>query len=769
MSAVVVVESPAKCEKIKSFLGPGHTVLATCGHLRRLGSGLDCIDTEDGFRPTFEMIPGKGKYLKAIKRELAQVDKIILATDDDREGEAIAWHLCMLLGIHPEKTQRIVFHEITKQAVQRAIAHPRYVNLAKVEAQQTRQILDRLVGFMISPILWKHVSRNKQRGLSAGRCQTPALRLVSDNQIAIDRAPKHRLWQTIGLFTPISLHFRLQYSHTSEIKLLAFLEESKCFQHVYTPTPSHKVTQAPPKPFTTSRLQQKASNELHLSPPQTMKAAQKLYEEGYITYMRTDNQNYSEEFSETVARYIDSRWGQGYIGEIITQGQKRSKSRGSEKKEGAHEAIRPTLIERTDIPATLDSVVIRLYSLIWRNTVESCMSAAIYEEFAATLSAPQDLLYRAKLQKVVFMGWQALRGLSQSHIAYERTKLIESGTLFVYKSINSKFALKSGPLHLTEAKLVQSLEKKGIGRPSTYASLIDKIKQRGYVRKGNIAGKVLPGVDFLLEDNVVRRIEVSRKIGAEKNKLILTSVGRMVVQFLVERFQDLFQYDYTQKMELQLDDIEAGTLTRAVVCGQCHRQVADLCGQISPETKVNIPIDSQHTYIIGRYGPVIKCKTKGGSVSFKKVRPDIDIDRLQKGEYTLSDILQPPSGDRTLGTHKNKPVILKKGKYGPYITWNSGNYSLRNVKKNYNNIILEDIIGILLRPAKSSPAIYMSLGHGLSVREGRFGPYIHHHPPSADKPKFFGLRGIKWKKHTKRSLLAWVQNTYGLNCSRDDM
>ena len=305
MTKLVIVESPAKCRKIEKFLGNGYKCAASFGHIRGFDGGLKAIDIDNHFKPAFRTLPKKAKYIKKLRMLIKKSSEVILATDDDREGEAIAWHLCQVFKLPINTTKRIIFHEITKSAIQHAIGNPTHLNMDKVCAQQARQILDLLVGFKISPILWKHISRNSKSGLSAGRCQTPALRLIYDNQKEIDNSPGKKVYETIGYFTKKNLEFKLNFNYSNEDSMGEFLESSIHFDHIYDVNKPKKISKKPPQPFSTSTLQQKASNELRFSPKQTMTLAQKLYENGYITYMRTDSKTYSKEFIIAAKLYIE--------------------------------------------------------------------------------------------------------------------------------------------------------------------------------------------------------------------------------------------------------------------------------------------------------------------------------------------------------------------------------------------------------------------------------------------------------------------------------
>ena len=766
MTILVIVESRAKCAKIESFLGNGFRCVASFGHIRDLNDGLKCIDVEDNFRPTFKFSKGKSKYIASLREHIRKADEVVLATDDDREGEAIAWHICDAFKLNVATTKRIIFHEITKSAIKHAIAHPTRVDMDKVHAQQARQVLDRLVGFIVSPLLWEHVSRTSKQSLSAGRCQTPALRIIYDNQSDIDRSPGKLVYETLGTFTKHKLPFKLNHFYDNEDKMLDFLETSANFDHIYSCSAIKKKLRKPPLPFTTSSLQQKASNELSLSPKRTMRLAQTLYEKGYITYMRTDSRTYSKEFVMEAKRYIEKRWGSGeesYVHpDIGSLAVAKGKTKSPNAQE-AHEAIRPTDISRETLPPSLKGPEVRLYSLIWRNTVESCMSAAKYNLVTATLTAPEGHRYGYSAELITFPGWLVVGGYEEDNPIYHYLGQCEQGTIFPYHEIDSKFSMKDLKTHLTEARLVQQLEKKGIGRPSTFSSLVAKIQDRGYVNKENVEGKQIKGTDFRLQGDELEEIETSRTFGNERNKLIIQPTGIIVLEFLIKYMDALFQYDYTKEMEESLDTISRGEKEWYMLCAQCYGELTRLAGSIAPKHRSDIRIDDAHVYTIAKYGPVVKCK-EAGKTTFKRVKKDLDIDKLRKGEYTLEEILDDRASfvGRVLGSYKNKDVVLKKGKYGLYISHSDKNYSIKFLRKPDKAITLEDVLDVLTGKRSTNPSVLLTITPEMSVRKGRYGPYIFYKTESMTKPRFLALKGTKWEEHSPQSLRSWIRNEYSV-------
>jgi DNA topoisomerase-1 len=770
MTKLVIVESPAKCKKIEGFLGPGYKCIASFGHIRDLANGLQGIDIKNNFKPSYRMLPGKSRYIKPLRAAIKKADEVILATDDDREGEAIAWHLCDAFNLSVTTTKRIIFHEITKSAVKKAINNPTTVDMNKVNAQQARQILDCLVGFTISPILWANISRKS--GLSAGRCQTPALRLIHDNQQDINNAPGRVAYDTTGYFTDKNLEFKLNYHHENEMD--GFLKKSVEWEHVYTCSKPVAKKKQPPLPFTTSTLQQKASNILHFSPKRTMTTAQKLYEQGYITYMRTDSRTYSKEFISTAKKFIEDKWSEDYVNDNIydlsqrntakkatKKTSKKAKAKTDDNAQEAHEAIRPTKIIKTTLPT--DAGQKRLYELIWSNTVESCMSPAEYNLLSAKITAPEKHSYKFSTELITFPGWLTVRGYEKENVIYDFLGQSPQNTIIPYKKITSKMTLKDLKTHYTEARLVQQMEKVGIGRPSTFSSLVSKIQDRGYVKKGDVKGKQLECVDFMLEGKELSEEESIRKFGEEKNKLIIEPTGIMVIEFLIKQFDPLFVYPYTKNMEDTLDEIAKGAKLWQSLCQSCYDEMRELASKIQKNNKELIQIDDNHIYMIAKYGPVVKYE-KDGETVFKSAKKDLDMDKLKNGKYTLEEILAPKPSftGKRLGSYKNEDVLLKKGKYGLYIVCGDNKYSLKGIRKNENNIKLEDILDILMGNKSSNPNVLAILNENFSVRKGKYGPYIFYKTSFMKKPRFLNLKGKDWKSMQKGELVEWCQETYGV-------
>ena len=782
-TSLVIVESPAKCKKIESYLGPGYKVIASFGHLRNI-SKLQDIDVHNNFNTTYSVIQEdiKLKQIEKIRSEIVKADQVIIATDDDREGEAIGWHICELFGLSITNTKRIIFHEITEPAIQSAISHPTRINMNLVHAQQARQILDLLVGFTISPILWNCVNNT---ALSAGRCQTPALRLIYDNYLDIKQSPGKLVYNTSGYFTNLNLLFELNKQFNEEILVRNFLEECKHYNFLCSITTPKKIIKQSPEPLTTSSLQQLASNQLHLSPKDTMKYAQQLYESGYITYMRTDSKKYSNEFIDNVKKYIKTIHTEQYISNtinnLIVEVKQNLKTNAVAEKKGipspqvAHEAIRPVninVINLTDVQPK----AIKLYELIWKRTLETCMPSAQYNSISAKISAPKNTEFVYKTEQPIFLGWKIVTK-DQEETSKNYQYILNLGKNITMKptKINSKFTLIELKSHYTEAKLVQLLEENGIGRPSTFASLIDKIQERKYVEKQNITGKEIECIDFSLTDYNISELVSKREFGNEKNKLVIQPLGIIVIEFLVEKFNLFFNYEYTKEMEDNLDKI-ANDIENSIVwhklCDDCYQSLISVTNKLHDLKKFSLNIDNNHTLIIGKHGPVVKCIDSKDTtkVTFLPVKKNLDFENLKSNDIKLDDIIDNTIiSKNAIGKYKGQDLFIKKGKYGIYAQWGKETKSL---KENFegleiNNIQYIDVIKYLdkdlLDPTKPL-GLVRELNNNLSIRTGKYGDYIFYKKTRAKKPEFYKLNGFNTdhKKCDKILLLNWIKQTYNI-------
>lgn len=585
---LVIVESPAKCAKIAGFLGTGYKVHATMGHIRALEESLDSVGIDRDWEPKYAEIASKREAISKLRAAAKGCESILLASDDDREGEGIAWHVCAILKLDPASTPRIVFHEITKPAILAAVAAPRYLDLHKVNAQQARAMLDLLVGFTISKVLWNRVGPK----LSAGRCQTPALRLVVERDAEVENHTASAYWRLTGVVMHSGQTLPIQAAEdlaTSEeaLSVLSRVHGNTC---VTVQSVKETVsTSAPPKPYITSTLQQEASSLHGLSPKATMQAAQKLYEAGHITYMRTDNPLLSVEAATACRAHIEGLYGADYLGApgqntigaaaptTAEAPKKKKKAKATAvsaaapaalpEAQAAHEAIRPTHPEIPDPPIE-DSAQRTVYKLIWRRSLQSIMAPATTDVRKAviTLDADPDRVWNAEQTKPAFEGWRMLEKQDNEKIdgqkaAWEAWKpLLTAGAKLAWATLNADEHFTKPKGRFTEASLIAELEKRGIGRPSTFASLVSTIVDRDYVEKTNVEGTTQDSTHLMIKPKVwpPTATLTSHKVGAEKNKLRSSALGRSVAAFLTKEYEDLFNYDFTAKMEGDLDGIARG-------------------------------------------------------------------------------------------------------------------------------------------------------------------------------------------------------------------
>ena len=787
INKLVIVESPSKCKKIETFLNNNsgssgvniqYKCIASCGHIREL-NGLASIDIKNNFALSFVNSEDKKEQINKLKHAIKKVDEVILATDDDREGEAIAWHICDVFKLSIEKTPRIIFHEITESALQKAIKTPTTVNMSTVYAQLARQTLDTLVGYKLSPVLWKHV----KDGISAGRCQTPALRLIYENQKEIDKSPGKQYYSIMGYFTNKNIPFILNHEETDEINVSKFLNESITFNHTYNGFELMEKESKSPNAFTTSTLQQASSNKFHISPKETMSLCQKLYESGSITYPRTESTTYSEEFRTKMVDFINGKYGEEYVNDNDknnehhnpkkTKKLKKKKEEEKNEDECPHEAIRPTDITLEDLDEKhFTSKENRLYRLIRERTLESCMKNGKISLLNCSVSAPMNYLYKYQTEHIVFAGWKIVGGYEYVNKEYNYLQLIKTSVILSYNKIKATIHLKETKQHYTEAKLIQLLEEKGIGRPSTFSSLIDKIQERKYVKKENVKGNTIICRDFELENQTIKSMNTEREFGNEKNKLVITPVGILTLEFLLNHFDTLFQYSYTKQMEDELDEVAKNNKKWQDVCEKCNNEIENLSSTILERGKETIRIDEHHTYMIGKYGPVIKYdiqgqtntsinpKNKGKSkktdtdtstVSFKAVRKDIDLNKLRNGEYTIDDLVESAEDKETrvelssIGNYKDLPVYVKTGKFGKYLEWKEMKTSLKHIKTKIENITMDDVAEDLydLDTKQDEPSILREITNDASIRKGKYGDYIYYKTKKMKKPRFLKLDGFK--------------------------
>ena len=772
---LIIVESPSKCSKIEHFLGENYKCIASKGHIRTI-EGLKSIDKKNNFHPSFSIIPEKKEHVDNMKKVIEQFskDKIIIATDDDREGEAIGWHICDIFELSIETTQRIIFHEITQSAVIKAVENPMNINMNIVRAQNARQVLDIIVGFNISPILWKYMFNDKDNSLSAGRCQTPALRLVYDNEMEKKENIVDRSYKTIANFFSKNLPFELCKEFQNREQVLDFLNKSIDFKHklsIGSPKSTHK---SPPKPFNTSNLLQTASNILHLSPKETMSYCQILYQNGHITYMRTENTKYSKSFLNDAEQWIKTKWSDSYVGDF-------SKIENLDEN-NPHEAIRVTHIDEIEISEE-NTKVLALYKLIWKNTIESCMSEAKYITYEIQISAPNDLHYKYNIEIPVFIGWKKVTEKLEKHLETDQQNSANGLLLFLqsisnsmikYNKIECSLTFHNKHSHYTEASLVKKLEDCGIGRPSTFALLVETIQTRGYVKKLNIDGEKIQCTEFKLEENKIQEFSKEKIIGNEKNKLYIQPIGNLIIEFLIKYFETLFSYNYTKQMEEKLDLISEGNNGTNELCKECHNSIKEMIKSMGNVSKESYIIDENHTFIFGKYGPTIKHTFTDGTIDYKSVNSDLklDLEKLKLGKYKLEELLQ--KSNLFICEWNGEQVFTKTGKYGNYLEYGDNKTSIKDINKPIDQITFEDIKPILQKKdaekntqqnGEKEQSVLRFLNDDFCIRKGKFGAYVFYKTKCMQKPQFLNIKKFKegYLNCKEETLIEWLVDTYNLN------
>ena len=763
---LVIVESPSKCSKIESFLGSEYQCIASKGHLRTI-ENLKSIDIAANFEIDFSLIEEKQSHIESMKKIVSQFPKqnILIATDDDREGEAIGWHLCVLFDLDIAHTKRIIFREITKSAISVAVQNPTTLNMPLIQAQNCRQVLDMIVGYKISPILWKYVYYNNKNSLSAGRCQTPALRLVYDKDAECKNREQIQIYKTSASFFSMNegILFELNKEFERKEEIEEFLSESVDFSYkLKVESPQAKIT-SPPKPFNTSHLLQRISSQLHYSPKDAMTLCQQLYQEGHITYMRTDSTKYSETFLREARDYIKGTYTDKYLGNLSNIQNIDTIN--------PHEAVRVTHIDMRTVD-TDNPKLNQVYKLIWQNTLESCMSDYEYISRPIVITAPREYSYRHCIEIPRFLGWKTVKNardskIEESLVFYLQT--LEKTQKFTYNYIQSKVSVKNIDRHFTEATLIKELEDKGIGRPSTFAFIIDTIQDRGYVKKVDIEGRKYSITEFKLRGDTIEIEESEKVFGNEKNKLVIQNIGIIVCEFLVEHFGDLFSYDYTKRLEVELDEI--ATCKRDPwyeTCRNCIDGIDSLLSSLNIQKK-EYRIDDNHILIFGKNGPVIKNINEADKFISVKRELKIDIEALKAGKYTLEELVDVK--ERNLGKYENADIILKSGRFGYYIEWQDSEQKqsveeiLKRTKKTADNLSISDIIE-LINPSRendsNSSTILRELSANLSIRKGKYGAYIYYKTPSMKKPEFYNIKKFRgsFTFCEKETLVEWLNTTY---------
>lgn len=729
---LVIVESPAKAKTIEKFLGKDYTVMSSYGHIRDLSKKELGIDLKDNFKPDYEISADKKKLVESLSKSAQESKTVWLASDEDREGEAIAWHLTQVLGLPVDQTKRIVFHEITKNAILEAIEHPRTIDMNLVNAQQARRLLDRLVGFELSPVLWKKVKPS----LSAGRVQSVAVRLIVEREREIINFQSVSYYRITARFfrtdDPEKTLFRAELDRRFDTaaEAEAFLQTCSSSAFTVLGSESKPAERNPAGPFTTSTLQQEAGRKLGMSVSQTMTIAQRLYENGYITYMRTDSQNLSSQAIAAAHDEIVKLFGESYS----RVRKYKTKSKGAQE---AHEAIRPSYLNRREIEGSAEEM--KLYDLIWKRTVASQMASAKLEKTVVTIGAdntPQRFVATGEV--VLFDGFMKLYSETVEDETEEgqdnRLPELHAGDALTYQDIAATERFTQPPFRYSEASLVRKLEELGIGRPSTYAPTISTIINRGYVIKQNRLGAKRPYNQIKLEKGKITSKELTETVGREKAKLSPTDIGMIVTDYLDAHFEKILDYNFTANVEKEFDEIAEGTKEWTQMLhdfyADFHPTVEQaLEEQVDRSNKSRVlGIDPQSGHQvsarIGRYGPIVQIDgAEGEKPRYASMKKDQLIATI-----TLEEALELFKLPRTLGELEGKEVVVSTGRYGPYVRYN-GKFTSLSRKDDPYSITLERAIELIREKesadkASKEPIKTFAEDADLTVLNGRYGPYI---------------------------------------------
>ncbi|MBU3853994.1 MAG: type I DNA topoisomerase [Candidatus Paraprevotella stercoravium] len=738
---LVIVESPAKAKTIEKFLGSDYKVLSSYGHIRDLKKKEFSIDT-DTFTPEYEIPEEKAKLVSELKSQAEKAETVWLASDEDREGEAISWHLYEVLNLKPEHTKRIVFHEITKPAILSAIEHPRQIDLNLVNAQQARRVLDRIVGFKLSPVLWKKV----KPALSAGRVQSVAVRLIVEKEREIQQFKSEANYRVTALFevpeNKTEIKAELNQRFKTKEEAMAFLESCKQAAFRIDDIATRPQKRTPSAPFTTSTLQQEAAHKLGFTVAQTMMIAQKLYESGKITYMRTDSVNLSSLCINACIQVITDSMGSQYV----KSRQFQTKSKGAQE---AHEAIRPTYMDQTEIDGTPQEK--RLYDLIWKRTIASQMADAELEKTTVSIQSDKSqYTFVATGEVIKFDGFLKVYRETRDEdadVAETESGLLPPlsiGETLNRKEVTATQRFSQHPPRYNEASLVKKLEELGIGRPSTYAPTISTIQQREYVTKGDKSGEEKEQTTLTLKQDQISETTKQTIIGAERNKLIPTDVGIVVNDFLLQFFPEIMDYNFTAEVEKRFDEVAEGKT-------EWTKLMQDFYQEFSPLVEKTLNVKSEHkvgerelgkdpksgkpVFVkIGRFGPVVQI----GSADDKEKPRFAQMKQGQSMEtITLDEALDLFKLPRTLGEFEGTEVSVGAGRFGPYILHDKKYVSIP-AGKDPLSITLDEAVTLIQEKRKAEEERHLKTFDEepeLEILNGRYGPYLAYKGKNYRLPK----------------------------------
>jgi DNA topoisomerase-1 len=736
MKNLVIVESPAKAKTIEKYLGSDFTVLSSVGHIRSIAKktkdGTPPIDVSNGFNTTYEIDSEKKKTVAGLKKAVKEASTVWLATDEDREGEAIAWHLCEVLKLDPVKTNRIVFHEITKTAITEAIKKPRTVDMNLVQAQQARQILDRIVGFELSPVVWQKVPGGK----SAGRVQSPAVRLLVEREREIEAFTGSSSYKITAEFTSSegALKSELPKKFDTEIEANDYLTSLIGADFKVADISTNPSTRNPSAPFTTSSLQQDANSRLGFSAKATMSSAQKLYQEGKITYMRTDSMTLSGQAIAAAAEYIKNAFGESYS-------QVRTFKTKSASAQEAHEAIRPT--DMSLQRGSSNEYDQKLYNLIRTRTLASQMAPAKLEKTTVSIASSSDNTYvfEAKGEVIIFEGFLKVYGGGKKDP--EILPAVKSGDKLDLVSACARQVFARPPARYSEGALVKKLEDLGIGRPSTYATIINTVQVRGYAEKGEGEGEARPVIQIKLEGNSVTREVVEEKTGADRGKLVPTPSGEVVSDFLTNHFDKIVDYGFTAAVEAEFDQIATGALARNTMLDSFYRpfhQLIEQSGGIDRSTVAKakeIGIDPKSGKPVlarfGRFGPMLQLGSTEDTENKPQFAPMPTGKKIDT--VTLEEALYAFKLPRVVGqTKSGLDIKANVGRFGPYVQIDKLFVSIKPLDP--HTITLDEALVLYANKLKADAEKNITdFGDGIKVLKGRFGPYVTDGVKNAKIPK----------------------------------
>ena len=733
----MIVESPGKIGKLQKFLGKDYIVKSSIGHIRDLQDNKLSVDIEHGFTPEYVIPADKKKVVAELKKLVGEVKTVWLASDEDREGEAISWHLYEVLGLKDKDTKRIVFHEITEEAILNAVKNPREINMDLVDAQQARRVLDRLVGFEVSPILWRKI----QPKLSAGRVQSVALRLVVDREREIMAFNREAYYKTDAVFTPEGGNVKVNATLGTRFRTVdearKFLEDCAGAEFKVGSIDKKAATRCPAAPFTTSTMQQEAARKLHFPVNTTMRVAQSLYEKGLITYMRTDSTNLSKLALGASRDYIVKNFGENYS----KTRQYRTTSKGAQE---AHEAIRPTYIGNTSIEGTPQEQ--KLYNLIWKRTIASQMAdASLLNTNIRIVNDRREEKFAVQATQIVFDGFLKVYMESYDDQQDEQEVILPAlnvGDRMIPQSFSSSGKFTTPPPRYSEASLVKKLEELGIGRPATYGTIISTLTTgRGYIVKGDKEGEKIPVTCLSMKNGIITESMKAEPVGAEKGKLLPQEIGMIVTDYLVKNFGNIMDYDFTANVENDFDKVAKGQLRWNKLIAEFyapfHKKVEDVLESREYGSRVSRelgkdPSDGQPIVAkFGQYGPYIQ-KGEGENRQFAHLAPGQLIESI-----TLEEALRLFLLPRKVGSYNGIDIIATKGKFGPYLKYGDKNTSLPRGKDPLT-VTLEECISLIDsigNKASANTPLLEFKESDIQVINGRYGPYIKHDGKNFKIPK----------------------------------